>query len=156
MNFTVVPLTLKFANLFITQHHRHNKRVVGCKFSIGAEYNNKLVGVAVVGRPITMRLDDMFTVEVLRCCVLENAPKNTCSFLYGRSWRIWQQMGGKKILTYTLARESGSSLKAVGWKNVHTSKPLSKNAKGWRARPNRAWQDVYSELKYRWEKKNEH
>ncbi len=131
MNFTVVPLTLKFANLFITQHHRHNKRVVGCKFSIGAEYNNKLVGVAVVGRPITMRLDDMFTVEVLRCCVLENAPKNTCSFLYGRSWRIWQQMG-------------------------HTTKPLSKNAKGWRARPNRAWQDVYSELKYRWEKKNEH
>ena len=149
MNFTVVPLTLRFANLFITQHHRHNKRVVGCKFSIGAEYNNELVGVAVVGRPITMTLDDMFTVEVLRCCVLDNAPKNTCSFLYGRSWRIWQQMGGKKIITYTLESEKGTSLKAVGWDNVAKTKKSN-----WHKRPNRAWQDVYSELKYRWEKKN--
>ena len=149
MNFTVVPLTLRFANLFITQHHRHNKRVVGCKFCIGAEYNKELVGVAVVGRPITMTLDDMFTVEVLRCCVLDKAPKNTCSFLYGRSWRIWQQMGGKKIITYTLESEKGTSLKAVGWDNVAKTKKST-----WHKRPNREWQDVYSELKYRWEKKN--
>ena len=96
MNFAVIPLTLKKANEFVVEHHRHSRRVVGCKFSIGAEYKNELVGVAIVGRPITMALDNGFTMEVLRCCVLPNAPKNTCSFLYGRCWRIWQQMGGKK------------------------------------------------------------
>ena len=149
MNFTAVPITLKFANTFITQHHRHNKRVVGCKFCIGAEYKNDLVGVAVVGRAITMQLDNMFTVEVLRCCVLPDAPKNTCSFLYGRCWRIWQQMGGKKIITYTLESEVGFGLKATGWNKVAKTRPST-----WHKRPNRSWQDVYRELKFRWEKKN--
>jgi len=153
MNFTLIPLTLKEANEFVTTHHRHNKKCVGHKFSIGALYNNKLVGVAIIGRPVSRHLDEKYTVEILRVCIKDPSPKNACSFLYGRAWRIWQTMGGKKILTYTLASESGSSMKAVGWEKISETKPF-KEGKGWTTRKNRVWQPVHAQLKFRWEQTN--
>lgn len=48
----IVPLTLKEANDFIAQQHRHHKPVVGHRFSVGArDLTGNLVGVAVGSRP---------------------------------------------------------------------------------------------------------
>ena len=115
MNLQMIPLSIKDANLFVQNFHRHNKPVHGAKFAVGASYKDELVGVAIVGRPVARRLDDGFTAEAVRVCVNDSAPKNTSSFLYGRIWRIWQQMGGKRVITYTLQDESGSSLKGAGY-----------------------------------------
>ena len=152
MSFTTIPLTLKEANDFVTEHHRHNKKCQGHRFSIGCVQNDKLIGVAICGRPLSRRLDSQFVLEVLRVCIKEPSPRNACSYLYGRAWRIWQAMGGKRILTYTLATESGSSMKAVGWDKISETKPLSKNAKGWETRIGRETQPVNFQPKYRWEK----
>ena len=65
----VIPLSLKEANEFVTKYHRHNKKCTGHKFSIGAEYKGKLVGVAIIGRPVARKLDDKFTLEINRNCV---------------------------------------------------------------------------------------
>ena len=106
-----------------------------------------MVGVAIVGRPIARLLDDGYTAEVTRCCVLDDAPKGSCSFLYGRCWRIWQQMGGTRMVTYTLQTESGSSLKGAGWKIVGKTE-----GGGWdREGREREWQPIYGQLKFRWE-----
>ena len=118
MKLRPVPIKLKEANDFVEQYHRHNKRTQGGRFAIGATTGEALVGIAIVGRPIARLLDDGYTAEVTRCCVLDESPKGTCSFLYGRCWRIWQQMGGIRMVTYTLQMESGSSLKGAGWKIV--------------------------------------
>ena len=147
----VIPITLKVANEFITNFHRHNKKVQGCRFCLGAKFNDKLVGVAIVGRPVARKLDDGLTAEVTRTCVLDDAPKNVNSFLYGKCWRVWQQMGGKRMLTYTLQSESGSSLKGAGWKILGETGGW-KNGKGWTTRKGREWQAVTGELKFRWEK----
>jgi hypothetical protein len=155
MTFAIVPLTLKQANDFVTEHHRHNKKCQGHRFSIGCIRDNELVGVAICGRPLSRRLDSQFVLEVLRVCIKDPAPKNACSYLYGRAWRIWQAMGGKKIITYTLASESGSSMKAVGWNKVSETKPLTKNQKGWQTRDNRITQPVNYQLKFRWERQLE-
>ena len=66
----VRPCTLKQANEYVKLFHRHSKRVVGCKFSICAYKNNKLVGVAIVGRPVARKLDDGITGEILRTCTI--------------------------------------------------------------------------------------
>ena len=58
---------------------------------------------------------DGFTAEVLRVCILPDAPRNANSMLYGACRRILFEMGGRKILTYTLQTESGISLKGAGW-----------------------------------------
>ena len=150
MKLAVTPISLREANEFVDRYHRHNKAVVGAKFSIGAIADQILVGVAIVGRPVSRILDDSLTVEVTRLCVLDDAPKNTCSFLYGRCWRVWQQMGGKRMVTYTLQSESGSSLRGAGWKILGETKSRPKGS-GWQNRKNREWQDIYGEMKFRWE-----
>jgi hypothetical protein len=152
-NFSVVPMTLREANEFVDKYHSHNKRVQGYKFAIGAVYQDSLVGVAICGRPISATLDDKKTIELLRSCVIDNAPKNTNSFLYGRSWRVASAMGYKKMITYTLTEERASACKAIGMKIVSQTKD-STNA--WKQKEKRDGikresQEIYKKLKYRWE-----
>lgn len=109
----IVPTSLKLANEFITNHHRHHKASVGHKFSIGLEMHEKLIGVAICGRPVSRHSDDGLTLEVARLCT--NGQPNACSKLYGSAARIAREMGYLKIQTYILDIESGTSLKASGW-----------------------------------------
>jgi hypothetical protein len=145
----VMPIELKEANAFVLSYHRHNKPVAGHRFSIGASDGEKLIGVAIIGRPVARHLQDGFTAEVLRCCVLPDAPKGTCSFLYSRAWKAWAAMGGTKMITYTLDNEPGSSLRGVGWKIVNQAPPVK--GKGWTNRPGREWQAVHGQGRLRWE-----
>ncbi len=147
MSFVVVPITLREANEFVLNFHRHNKPVQGAKFCIGASDGETLLGVAIVGRPVSRLNDDGFTAEVTRLCVLDDSPKNTCSFLYGRAWRIWQQMGGRQMITYTLKTEPGSSLRGAGWKLLGET---ARSGSGWLNRPGREWQPTHGQLKFKW------
>jgi hypothetical protein len=150
-----VPISLKEANNFVESFHRHNGRTSkdGGKFAVGASCNGELVGVAIVGNPISATFMDGFTGEVLRTCVRPDAPRNTNSFLYGTCWRVWRAMGGRRLVTYTLQTESGESLKGAGWKLVAEVKPTED---GWRKNDHlnnrRKWQPVMGQLKFRWEK----
>ena len=108
-----IPLTLTEANQFIEKYHRHHHRVPRDKFRVGCEVDGKLVGVATVGQPLARMLCDGYTLEVTRLCT--DGTKGVCSFLYSRCARISKEMGYKKIITYILESESGTSLKASGW-----------------------------------------
>jgi len=112
-NLILQPITLKEANRFVADYHRHHKPVTGCKFCIGLNVNGKVVGVAIVGRPVARMLDDGWTAEVLRCCT--NGIKNGCSMLYGACWRAARAMGYRRLITYILDTEPGISLQASGW-----------------------------------------
>lgn len=110
------PLTLRQANAYVTERHRHHKATAGHKFSIGAEYDGQLVGVAIVGRPVARRLDNGHTLEVNRVCT--DGTPNACSILYGAARRAAKALGFDRIITYTLPSEGGASLRASGWKLV--------------------------------------
>lgn len=100
---------------FVALHHRHHTPPVGHLFSIGAFQGSELVGVAIVGRPVSRhRAADGLTAEVTRLCVLGSA-RNAASFLLGKCARAALAMGFRRIGTYTLARECGASLRAAGW-----------------------------------------
>lgn len=146
MNFHFVPIELKEANRFIAQFHRHNKPVIRAKFQIGLMNGDELIGVGVVGRPIARMLSDGRTVEVLRTCIKEGYP-NACSMMYARLKRISELLGYEKVITYTLQKESQSSLKALGASIVAEVKPQNWD----RMSRRRVSQPVYREPKYRWE-----
>ena len=109
----LTPLSLREANAFVDRHHRHHKAVTGHKFSIGCSQDGQLVGVAIMGRPVSRYLDDGLTLEVNRLCTTEE--KNVCSMLYAAAARAAKAMGYRKIITYTLDTEPGTSLGAAGW-----------------------------------------
>lgn len=134
-NIVLVPITLRQAKKFVDDHHRHNVAPQGHKFSIGCargKERDELVGVVIVGRPIARANDDKMTAEILRVCVLDGV-RNANSKLYGAAIRACKAMGYKRVLTYTLPTESGSSLKAVGMREIGRTRPC---ANGW-DRPNR-------------------
>lgn len=108
-----VPLELKDANEYVAKYHRHHKPVSRDKFRVACEEDGEIVGIIQVGRPLSRHLDDGNTLEVLRCCT--NGRPNVASFLYSRVARIAREMGYKKIITYILQSELGTSLKASGW-----------------------------------------
>jgi len=110
---SLIPLTLAEANAFVTRFHRHHKPVVGHKFSLGATKDGHLVGVAIVGRPVSRIRDDGLTLEVTRLCT--DGTRNACSFLYGSAARATFALGYRRIGTYTLPEEGGASLRACGW-----------------------------------------
>ena len=105
---------LREANAFIALQHRHHKPVQGHRFSIGAEHGGKLVGVAVVGRPVARMTCQRTVAEVTRLAT--DGTRNACSFLYAQCARAAQAMGFAKIQTFILDSEPGTSLKAAGWK----------------------------------------
>lgn len=104
------PITLKCASAFVKQHHRHHPPSVGCKFAIGLFEDERMVGCAICGRPVSRHLDDGLTCEINRLCT--DGTKNACSMLYGAASRVAKHMGYKKIITYILQSENGTSLKA--------------------------------------------
>ncbi|HKC82468.1 MAG TPA: XF1762 family protein [bacterium] len=114
MSTQIWPIELAEANAFIRLHHRHHQPVQGHRFSIGLCDGAKLVGVVVVGRPVARNGGaPNRVVEVTRCCT-DGTPM-TCSRLYAAAARVAAALGYSRIQTYTLASESGISLKAAGW-----------------------------------------
>lgn len=121
MTLHIVPITLKTAKAFVTEHHRHNRAPTGWKFGVGLSLDGMLVGVATAGRPIARHLDDGFTLEVNRTCT--QGHKNANSMLYGAVWRAAKAMGYAKAITYTQADETGASLRGAGWVKVKELPP---------------------------------
>jgi len=110
---TVVPMELRDANEFVATYHRHHKPVQGHRFSIGANKDGKLVGVAIIGRPVARMTNPREVLEITRLCT--DGTSNACSFWYSASARVGKALGYKKIQTFILETEIGTSLQASGW-----------------------------------------
>lgn len=138
------PISIRAALRFVAEHHRHHDPPQGAKFALAAWHAGELVGVAMVGRPVSRMLDNGLTAEVIR--VATDGTKNACSFLYGAAKRAAQAQGYRKILTYTLIEEPGTSLRAVGWHRAGVA-----GGGSW-SRPSRPETDHHPlQQKIRWE-----
>jgi hypothetical protein len=117
----VVPVTLRDARAYVNAHHRHLRAPAGAKLAIGVrDDRQRLRGVAVLGRPVARRLDNGSTIEVTR--VATDGCRNACSALYGAAARIAKALGYARALTYTLASETGTSVRAAGWQPMSVSR----------------------------------
>lgn len=145
----VVPIHHAEANAFVKLHHRHHKPTVGHKFSVAvADEQGTVRGVAIVGRPVSRNLDTGWTLEVNRCCT--DGTRNACSMLYQAAWRVARAMGYRKLITYTLPKEGGASLRGAGWKCIGAA-----GGGNWNV-PSRPRVDTESEVsgqKWLWEAK---
>lgn len=150
----ICPTTLRTANDFVATYHRHSARTArnGGKFAIGCAVDGLLVGVAIVGNPVSATLMDGYTAEVLRLCVSPLAPRDVASRLYGACWQAWRAMGGTKLVTYTLQSEGGASLRASNMRIVGEVKGHDRwGEKGNRDGLDRIAQAIYKVDKFRWE-----
>ena len=113
MTLAVVPCTLSAARAYVEQHHRHHPPPQGGLWALAASDGESIVGVAIVGRPVARHAADGWTAEVTRLAT--DGTPNACSMLYGAAWRAARALGYRRLITYTLASESGASLRGAGW-----------------------------------------
>ena len=114
------PIAFSEACQFIREYHRHHIPPVGWKWGVACNNGTDVVGVITVGRPVSRHLDNGWTLEVTRCCT--DGTKNAASMLYGAAWRAAKALGYKRLITYVLASEPGTTLVAAGWTMLYESK----------------------------------
>lgn len=154
MSAELRPISLREARRFIATHHRHSGPPQGWLFGVGWYVCDQLVGVGVAGRPLARGLQDGRTVEITRICLSEAG--HTASRLYGALCRAAKGLGYVRAVTYTLASESGTSVKAAGFRVVATLEARAEwtPAEG----VNRTQRDIFgderrpAEAKVRWER----
>ncbi len=153
MSLYIVPITIREAQEFVRQWHRHHDAPQGALFAAGvadsewksSEHEDRPRGVAIAGRPVSRALDDGWTLEITRVAVMPNTP-NCCSMLYGACRRAALALGYKRVITYTLASEPGASLRGAGFRVV-----ADVRGESW-DRPNRPRVDTHPlQDKLRWE-----
>ena len=146
MKLEIVPISLRNAFSFVDRFHRHHAAPRGGLFAVAVAAGEEVVGVAVVGRPVSRMLSDGFTAEVTRLAT--TGERNACSILYGAAWRAARAMGYRKLITYTLNTEPGASLRGAGWRC------LGQAGGGSWSRKNRPRVDKHpTQYKLRWEVK---
>ena len=112
------PITFKDACAYIREHHRHHKPPTGWMFGCSVRSDAEIVGVAMVGRPVARMIQNRepYTLEVNRLCT--NGTPHVASKLYAACWRAARALGYRRLITYILESESGTSLRASGWQEV--------------------------------------
>jgi hypothetical protein len=140
------PVSFGEANDYVERLHRHHSRFPRWKFGIGVEDDQCVLrGVVMVTLPLARSLCDGWTLEVARCCT--DGAKNAPSMLYSAAWRCAKNMGYRRMLTYTLESEPGTSLLAAGWRRTRTTDGLV----GWNNRKGRSVGGGAGMVKIRWE-----
>lgn len=131
-------LPLREAARFVAQHHRHHDPMQGGIVAIGLWHGQELIGVAVIGRPVSRMLQQQGVCEFVRTCVRDDWSM-AASQLLARARRVAATLGFPKAVTYTLPEESGSSLLGDGWVEEQDGegRPLLFGGGEW-TRPSRA------------------
>jgi hypothetical protein len=119
MTLHLQPISFTEACSFVEKHHSTHDPPQGWKFGVAVNDGIDVVGVAMIGRPVSRHMDDGVTLEVTRCAT--DATPNVASKLYAAGWRAAKNMGYSRLITYTLAdSEVGTPLRAVnGWEILH-------------------------------------
>lgn len=141
----LVPVSRKQANEHVAAWHRHNEPVVQSIFVVGvSDDEGVLRAVAIAERPKARGNADVDTIEITR--VASDGTKNACSMLYGACSRAAFALGYRRVITYMQADESGSSLRAAGYRVLASRPPR----RGWstpsRPRANARYRSVQRQL----------
>ena len=115
----LVPVTLKQAQAFVAQYHRHHGPPLSWKFGVSVVRDDELVGVGIAGRPVARMTDskEPRTIEITRVC--SAGEPHVPSMIYGALSRASFALGYNKVISIILKREPGTSLKAAGFVFSH-------------------------------------
>ncbi|MES1164174.1 MAG: XF1762 family protein [Verrucomicrobiota bacterium] len=116
MTLALCPVTLREARAFVARVHRTHRPPQGGLFAVAASDGDEIKAVAIVGRPVSRELDDGWSAEVVR--LASDGTRNACSLLYAAAWRAARALGYRRLITYILNTEPGTSLKAAGWRLI--------------------------------------
>lgn len=119
MPLQIRPITQRAARAWVESIHRHLTAPRGDVIRVAVWLvtdgePDRLVGVAMAGRPTARHLQDGATLEITR--VATDGTRDACSIAYGALRRAATALGWARLITYTLPEEGGASLRAAGFR----------------------------------------
>ena len=122
--------------------------VPGWKAAFGARYQDRLVAVIIIGRPVSRVVDDGSELSITRYARRDDRPDNTGSWLIARV-KPWVKLEGYDTLSAHagIAGNYGTVYEAAGAECVKVDKA---KGDGWSNRDNRDEWDDYERRKWVW------
>lgn len=128
----VVPVTLAAARAMVERHHSHHHAPVGGLLACAVAEGERVCCVAVLSRPVARMLDARGdTAEVTR--VASDGTRHAASMCLAAITRAALSLGWRRLVSYTLLGEAGTSYRAAGW---HVA-GLVEASDGWHSRAGR-------------------
>ena len=128
----VTPVTLGDARVFVERHHSHHHAPVGGLLAASVAEGDRVCCVAVLSRPVARMLDARGdTAEVTR--VASDGTRHAASMCLAAITRAALALGWRRLVSYTLLGEAGTSYRAAGWRCTG----LVEASQGWHSRDGR-------------------
>ena len=126
MSLRLVPTDVQTARRFLASHRRRSTGPKRWTFAVGVANGDSddLVGVAIAGRPMAQALRDGRTMEVV-CC--SDSTANAPLMVYAAVARAARALGYKRVITYAVEKESGTTLRACDWRPVAAPRDRSRH-----------------------------
>lgn len=116
----LVPCSVKDAEAFIEQHHRHHRPPQKRRFAVAVAIDGEVVGVAIISDPVARELDDGWTAEVSRVCVSARRvvalPLWRCLGLAGATWLLGYAPAAAVVLAFAGVQNACSMLYGAAWR----------------------------------------
>ena len=145
MSLRVAPITIGAARAFVDDAHSHHFAPQGAIFAVSVAEGERVCCVALVGRPVSRVIaTGRVSAEVTR--VASDGTRHAASMCIAAATRAPLSLGYRRVVSYTLLGEAGTSHLAAGW---HIS-GLSKGGEWSRASRPRS-DAAQSAPKARWE-----
>ena len=139
----VVPITIGEARRFVEAEHSHHHAPLSGLFAVAVAAGDRVVCVGVVSRPVARKLGGRGIAELTRTA--SDGTPHAASMCIAAATRAALALGYRRVISYTLAGEAGTSYRAAGWRITGSTH----NANGWATREGRV--TVQSGAKFRWE-----
>ena len=120
--------------------------IPGWKAAFGARYDEELIAVCILGRPVARHIDDDKVISISRFASIPTRPANTGSWLIARARRWARLEGYQKVIAYAgVAGNYGTIYEASGFE---LTKKDEARGDGWTSRENRSTVSDFTRRKW--------
>jgi len=113
---TLAPITIREARRFIAKHHSHHDAPRGGIVAVSVTAGDRLVCVAILGRPTAMRLGTLRTVAEVTRVASDGSTHGAAGLCLDALASVAGALGYRRVVSYTLLGERGVAYRKQGWR----------------------------------------
>lgn len=115
MTMRIVPINVTQARAYVEKHHSHHHAPVGGFAAVAVESEGQIVCVAMLSRPVARLLNAVPTNAEVNRVASDGTTPHAASMAIGAISRAAFALGYRRLVSYTLLGEAGTSYRAAGW-----------------------------------------
>ena len=112
---TIVPITIGDARKWIERHHSHHHAPLGGLCAVAIAEDERVCCVGMLSHPVARKLHEKRTIAEINRVASDGTAPHAASKAIGALSRAAIALGYRRLVSYTLLGEAGTSYRAAGW-----------------------------------------